>query len=131
MRRAAAALVLAALALPAGCTIDPVARAELSGELTGDAIFQRAGTSDQVSYRIRLAGADGTYDVSLEDGACGAITGRFADAGVVEVSGGAGELRGVTRAWDVAAGDNDVIGRALVAARAGAVVSCGDIFNSD
>ncbi len=129
MRRASAAVL--ALALAAGCTIDPVARAVLSGEITGDAIFQRAGTSDQVSYRVRLAGPDGTYAVSLEDGACGATTGRFADAGAIEVLGGAGELRGVTRDWDVSTGDHDVVGRALVVARASAVVSCGEIFNSD
>src|SRR6188508_748451 len=76
--------------LAGACTIDPVARAEIAGEVTGDGIFQRAGTSDQVSYQVTLAGADGSYHVYLGDGECrgGDAIARWAEAGAVVVAAG-------------------------------------------
>jgi hypothetical protein len=119
-------------ALAGGCTIDAVARAELSGELNGDAIFQKAGTTDQLTYKLELDGADGTYEVHVADGACGAMTARFADAGVIDLVGGSGVMRGVTDEWDVASGgDNDIVGRSLVVEQVLVVKGCGEIFNSD
>ena len=124
-------LQVAVFLLAAGCTIDPVARAELSGDATGLAIFQQAGTSDQVSYELALDGADGTYEVFIADGACGGDLTPFDDAGVIELVGGAGVLRGVKQTWGVASGDNDIVGRVLVVRQLRAVAACGEIFNSD
>jgi hypothetical protein len=116
----------------AACTIDPVARAELSGTASGDAIFQQAGTSEQVSYRVVLDGPDGTYQVHLAATACGEASTRLEAIGTLELVAGTGTLRGVTEAWDVASGEpNDVVGKSLVVEQALAIQSCGTIFNSD
>jgi hypothetical protein len=125
-------LAIVAVWFAAGCTIDPVARAELAGDATGDAIFQQSGTSDQVSYQITLAGTDGTYDVRLAHGTCD-DGGEGGEAlGTIDVVAGVGVLRAVTQDWSVAAGDaRDVVGRAIVIADALVPVSCGAIFNSD
>lgn len=123
---------LLSLTLLAACTIDPVARAELAGDPSGDAIFQRSGTRSQVSYEVTMSGADGTFDVSLDDGSCGGALTPWHAAGTITVAGGTGLLRAVKQDWNVASGDNDVVGRALVVRdAAAAVASCGVIFNSD
>jgi hypothetical protein len=123
---------LAGVALAsAACTIDPVARAELVGAASGAAIFQRAGTSAQVSFEVSLEGEDGAYAVTLEDGACDGAATPWASAGTIEVVGGHGVLRGVRADWDVGGGSTDVVGRLLVARREQVVAGCGEIFNSD
>ena len=124
-------LVVVALACGA-CTIDPVARAELSGGTTGDAIFQRAGTSSQVSFEITLAGGDGEYNVLIESGdGCDAPRVEWARVGVIEIRDGEGQLRGVRDDWNVGSGANDVVGRLLVARRSLFDSSCGEIESSD
>jgi hypothetical protein len=121
------------IALACGaCTIDPVARAELAGITPGDAIFQRAGTSSQVSYEITLTGEDGVYDVLIETGsACEAPRVEWARVGVIEILDGTGLIRGVRNDWDVGSGANDVVGRLLVARRSLFESSCGEIESSD
>lgn len=116
-----------------GCTIDPVARAELSGAATGTAIFQRAGTSSQVSFELTLEGEDGSYAVSLEASACDGAAAERASVGTIELGDGIGVLRGVRDDWDIGGGDTDIIGRFVVARRAFETVttSCGEIFSSD
>jgi hypothetical protein len=121
--------LLAAVLTCGACTIDPVARAELTGAASGTAIFQKAGTSSQVSFQISLEGEDGEYAVAIEDGTCEGGT-EWARIGTVDVSGGLGILRGVRDDWDIG-GDEDVVGRLVVARRALIAVSCGEIFNSD
>jgi hypothetical protein len=123
--------VRSALVLLAACTIDPIARAELAGDPTGDAIFQRAGTSTQVSYRLALTGSDGTFAASLDDGACGGDLVQWEAAGDITITAGSGELRGVSDRWDVASGDNAVVGRSVVLRRGADVTACAPIFNSD
>ena len=130
MRRYAI-LLGAAMASAAACTIDPVARAELAGAANGAAIFQRAGTSRQMSFQVTLDGVDGTYDLSIDDGTCEGEATPWAFMGTVQVAGGRGIFRGVRDDWDIGSGENDVVGRLLVARRALNIESCGLIFNSD
>ena len=111
------------------CTIDPVARAELTGAPTGDAIFQRAGNSSQISFEITLTGDDGKYAVALETGTCEASD-EWAVIGTLDVADGAGVLRGVRDDWDIGRG-RDVVGKLVVARRLLLTASCCEIFNSD
>ncbi len=126
MKRLVAVAILAS-----GCTIDPVARAELAGTVGGAAIFQKAGTSSQVSFEITLDGEDGTYNVAIEDGVCDGGTTEWKPAGPIDVVGRIGILRGVRTDWDVGGGETDVIGRLVVVRRGLAQAGCGPIFNSD
>ena len=117
--------------LLAGCTIDPIARAKLSGDASGDAIFQQSGTSEQVSYQVSLTGADDRYEVVLVAD-CAQSPAGADTLGVLDVAGGTGTLRAVTAKWEVATGgDDDVVGRSVMVARAGVAAGCGAVFNSD
>ena len=123
-------LFAVALLCTSACTIDPVARAEMTGAPEGDAIFQRAGTSSQVSFEITLTGGeDGKYAVALEDGSCDAST-EWASIGTIAVVDGTGVLRGVRDDWDIGGG-RDVVGKLVVARRVLVAASCGEVFNSD
>jgi hypothetical protein len=122
---------LAFALLVAGCTIDPVARAELAGTARGEAIFQQAGTTDQTSYELTLAGPDGSYVVYLADGGCDGTLTPFDCIGALELRDGTGVLRGVSQRWGLASGDNDIVGRVVVVEQSRALAACGEIFNSD
>jgi hypothetical protein len=111
-----------------GCTIDAIARAELAGDPGGRAIFQQAGTRDQVSVELDLeGGVDGAYAVHIDDGRCSGASRRWVDLGVIEVVRGSGVLRYVTSRWSV----EDAIGRVLVVERASAASGCGTVVKAD
>jgi hypothetical protein len=124
--------LLASLATIAcsACTIDPVARAELTGAVTGEALFQGAGTTSQVSYRVDVHGPDGAYVVDIADGDCTEPRPWMALVDIA-MAGGTATVRGVTSEWAVTDGDDGILGRVLVVAGADDTRGCGEITESD